>query len=43
MVFTILKTKKGDKIDVEFHSEKDIFDYLGIQYVEPEKETNSKF
>ena len=34
--------KKGDKIDVEFHSEKDIFDYLGIQYVEPEKRNEFK-
>lgn len=34
--------KKGDKINVKFKTEKDIFDYLGIQYVEPEKRNEFK-
>ena len=28
--------KKGDKVDHKFHSEKDIFDYLNMEYKEPQ-------
>ena len=34
--------KKGDKVEYNFNSEKDIFDFLGLEYKEPNERTDGR-
>lgn len=36
-IYNLINKKKGDKVENDFKTENDIFEYLGLDYVEPNK------